>query len=331
MSNNMSVSSLISTLASAASSGKDGTESAAAIIEELCAIAPVAAAAIDEWHPVAGDIRPLATIGYPELVTEHLSGPGFLTDDVGYRRLVDDPSRHVLSWGDVSHYYESYSVLKVFRPAGFSGGATARLTTRGGRYTGNLHLSIASDGHMPTGVMEALQCIAPAIASAIDPCRSWRTVVELMNDGPLAALVMNHGVHPIPDLPLLPLAPESGILGLINRVTSGGVTAPGLWCQAGQWYRLRLCPVSGGCLIWGSPIDPPHNLTARELTVLTLLTQGLSNGLIARRLAISERTTAHHVEHLMIKLNVPSRAAAAARAVEEGLRVFTPPLPPAGA
>lgn len=317
---------LISALAAAASGGAGGREAAAAVIEELRAITPIAAAAIDEWHPVANAIRPLVTSGYSEAVTAHLSGPGFLVDDSGYQKLVNNPRRHALSWGDVVNYTESRSVLEVFKPAGFSGGATARLMTRDGRYTGNLHFSTANDSSLPNGVMEALHWAAPAIANAIDLSRSWRTLVEAMEEGDLAVLVVGQSVHQIPGLPLLPIVPEPETIRLIEQTASGGATTAWLWGERGQWYRLRVCAVRGGCLVWGRAIEVPHQLTGRELAVLTLLAQGLANTSIARRLGISERTTAHHIEHLMAKLEAPNRAAAAVRAVEEGLRVFAQPL-----
>jgi len=54
-------------------------------------------------------------------------------------------------------------------------------------------------------------------------------------------------------------------------------------------------------------------LTSREATVLALVSQGLTNYQIARRLGTSPRTVAKHLEHILAKLNAPSRAAAAAR------------------
>lgn len=56
-----------------------------------------------------------------------------------------------------------------------------------------------------------------------------------------------------------------------------------------------------------------RRLTPREATVLGLIAQGLTNCQIARRLEVSPRTIDKHVEHILMKLNVPSRAAAAAR------------------
>ena len=59
-------------------------------------------------------------------------------------------------------------------------------------------------------------------------------------------------------------------------------------------------------------------LTARESEVLTLIAAGLSNADIAQRLYISRRTAEHHAASILAKLDLHSRAEAAAYAVREG-------------
>jgi DNA-binding NarL/FixJ family response regulator len=53
--------------------------------------------------------------------------------------------------------------------------------------------------------------------------------------------------------------------------------------------------------------------------VLRLLAQGLSNKQIANRLAVSEYTAKRHVANILDKLDLPTRAAAAAHAVRHRL------------
>ena len=60
-------------------------------------------------------------------------------------------------------------------------------------------------------------------------------------------------------------------------------------------------------------------LTAREVDVLRLVADGLTNASVAARLVLSEHTVHRHVANAMTKLGVGTRAAAVARAAELGL------------
>jgi DNA-binding CsgD family transcriptional regulator len=54
----------------------------------------------------------------------------------------------------------------------------------------------------------------------------------------------------------------------------------------------------------------PHGLTRREAEVLALLSDGLRNSVIAKKLFVSSKTVDHHVSSILMKLGVPSRAEA---------------------
>ncbi len=61
------------------------------------------------------------------------------------------------------------------------------------------------------------------------------------------------------------------------------------------------------------------SLTERELEVLKLLAQGLSNQGIADTLVVSERTVGKHVGNILEKLHLANRTQAALYALREGL------------
>ncbi len=68
-----------------------------------------------------------------------------------------------------------------------------------------------------------------------------------------------------------------------------------------------------------SDLPPEATLTERELEVLTLIVQGLSNKQIASQLSISEVTVRFHVSSILDKLQVENRVQAAVYAVQKGL------------
>jgi DNA-binding CsgD family transcriptional regulator len=73
----------------------------------------------------------------------------------------------------------------------------------------------------------------------------------------------------------------------------------------------------------GGAEDPAFAaLSAREREVLVLLTEGLANADIARRLELREKTVRNHVSNVFDKLGVWSRAQAIVFARDRGFRAF---------
>jgi NarL family two-component system response regulator LiaR len=72
----------------------------------------------------------------------------------------------------------------------------------------------------------------------------------------------------------------------------------------------------------GQPTDLPPTedpLTEREVEVLRLVAQGLTNQQIGQKLVISERTAGTHISNILGKLHLANRTQAALYALREGL------------
>lgn len=69
---------------------------------------------------------------------------------------------------------------------------------------------------------------------------------------------------------------------------------------------------------------PENPLTQREVEVLKLVAEGLSNQSIADELVVSERTVGKHVGNILEKLHLENRTQAALYALREGLSTLEP-------
>lgn len=106
--------------------------------------------------------------------------------------------------------------------------------------------------------------------------------------------------------------PAGDLLEAIKHVFSGGLHFP-----AGMTDAL-LAPAPES-----SPGQPGGAaLTGRELEVLTMLAEGLSNKAIAAKLGISVRTAETHRENLSHKLNILTVAGLTKYAITHGLTVL---------
>jgi len=69
----------------------------------------------------------------------------------------------------------------------------------------------------------------------------------------------------------------------------------------------------------GKQVPIADELTPRELEVLTLIAEGLSNRKIAGRLVISEKTVKNHINNIFSKLHLQDRSQAMLYAIRKGL------------
>ncbi|HUV25731.1 MAG TPA: response regulator transcription factor [Anaerolineales bacterium] len=84
--------------------------------------------------------------------------------------------------------------------------------------------------------------------------------------------------------------------------------------------RGTLSPeVTQGLITSGRKPQVGQDLSPRELEVLALMVEGLTNPEIAERLSISRATASSHVSHILQKLDVSNRAEAIVLAVRNNL------------
>ncbi len=109
---------------------------------------------------------------------------------------------------------------------------------------------------------------------------------------------------------------EAGAVGFFTKNAEIDTLADAI--RAAHAGQTILAPEAAAALMNTKTRSPElgHDLSKRELEVLALLVEGLSNRQIAERLSISPSTVKHHVGACMSKLKADNRAQAAVLAIE---------------
>ena len=170
-------------------------------------------------------------------------------------------------------------------------------------------------------------------AEALNLTRQLRPAVVLMDllmpvmDGIAATAAIR---REMPDVEVIALTSVLEDRSVIEAVRAGAIgyllkdtEAPELRLaiKAAAAGQVQLSPKAAERLLHNvvTVPDPRPSLTQREVDVLRLLAQGLSNKEIAHRLHIGEQTVKTHVGRILSKLGVSSRTQAALYAVQIGL------------
>jgi DNA-binding NarL/FixJ family response regulator len=170
-------------------------------------------------------------------------------------------------------------------------------------------------------------------ASAVERAEALRPDVVLMDlrmpgmDGATAIRELARRGIPTPVLVLTTFDSDADVVPAIEAGATGYLLkdAPRAELvraiQAAHRGESVLAPSVASRLIsqLREPPPGPASLSERELQVLELIAQGLTNRGIAGRLFISEATVKTHLIHIYTKLDVDDRAAAVAVAYDRGL------------
>ena len=179
----------------------------------------------------------------------------------------------------------------------------------------DLQLSVAEGSAPALVVLSSNNIRLPAMLNALSP-QGWGVVLPDASSAQLQVAVMAaaQGLRVIPNM--YDLQPHNHVLRSSNhRLDERSLSErqqPG--DRKGRPYILGDFEIDNIDVVL-----PDEALTVREREVLELLSRGLPNKLIARRLQISEHTVKFHVSSIYAKLGASSRTDAVSRGVRRGL------------
>ncbi|MBV9593821.1 MAG: helix-turn-helix transcriptional regulator, partial [Actinobacteria bacterium] len=220
-------------------------------------------------------------------------------------------------------------------PAGFHEALAAALFTADGRQVGFLALLSESSGPPTPAVRRRLHELTPILARGIDPLRSLAASARVLHDAIAGVALCRDGTpRPLPGLADDRLLVEGSQVTALacTHLVDGEVFASFLWPRGAlaapnEHVRVTVLasPAESPAGLLGAVVLAPAadlcGLTPRELEVLGLVIEGLSNHQIARTLVVTARTVATHLEHILSKLDAPTRTLAAVRAERRGLYI----------
>jgi DNA-binding NarL/FixJ family response regulator len=180
-------------------------------------------------------------------------------------------------------------------------------------------LEVVGEATAPEGFVDELSSIDVIVVAderqleevgrIITGSRSIALVVLSDNDERLGSMLRAFSLRGWSIVPMN--APASQLEAAVVAAAEGLIALPSM---AGE---RALAQRSVAEAINLDSLDEP--LTGREREVLEMLSRGLSNKLIARRLSISEHTVKFHVSSIYTKLGASSRTDAVSRGVRRGL------------
>jgi DNA-binding NarL/FixJ family response regulator len=151
-------------------------------------------------------------------------------------------------------------------------------------------------------------------------------IVEVELEGPVNGLEVMRQLHEHfgADLPVIlvsenrtdPLDRTAGLMLGADDYLAKPLDSGELLARVRRSLRRVAPPKTNGN---GNGHDDKASLSPREREILTLLAEGRTQSQIASTLVISSKTVATHIQHILAKLGVHTRAQAVAAAFQRGL------------
>ncbi len=321
--------SAVARIGAAATSSTPVEDRAEEILDHLELVFPFDAGMVVSVNAKRDERRAVASRGYPQSFAHYLTSPEW-HQEVVVPFGVPSGGRPVRE-SDLPVDPESIPAIGTYgRDAGLFEGLLSALVTAAGEFVGFVILSWTLAETPPDMAVEVIGSVAPTLANILDPLSSPRALVAALGDGSAALAFQSDGkavtLRGTPPDELIADAERAREV-IAKRLGRNGTVASFLWpCAGGGWYACRAYRCHGGTdVLLVGELESAYGLTPRELEVLTCLVHGASNAEIAKRLWVTTRTARAHVEHILEKLEVTSRSAAAGRALSLGLIV--PSLP----
>ncbi|KUJ69411.1 hypothetical protein ACZ90_10955 [Streptomyces albus subsp. albus] len=300
-----------------------GDGGADAVLAALSEVIDYDHASLSRWDPLRRRHLTLAGSYAPEVtayIENRLHDDAMFTlirhsaDGTRWLRDVPGPLRRI-----------SPGFREVLEPQGIEDGVAQCLFAPDGRYVGVLNVSTTRVRGRRDPARSALPLLADCLAAVADPLCSHPAAAPGAASGEEVGAVVfpAEGAAPVPLHGQVPPELTDSGSPLAAAVRRAGAERPlpaTLLVPCGpRLLELRLTRQGTGTVVVCRPVARPGGLSPRELQVLAELTLGRTNGEIATRLYVTTRTVATHIEHILGKLGLPNRAAAAARAAAWGL------------
>ncbi len=215
------------------------------------------------------------------------------------------------------------TVLDYLRPAGFKEGITLLMKETDGSLCGVLNLSCCDPGEATEEAREVVNQAGPTLTNLVREVHLADRNESVYVIGTDGRLTLQQGGSKTDDSHHESLVRDQ--LDRLGTLQPSVTTIPSDGADSGA-YEMQVVALTSfdGVAVRGVVVirDAGETLLSpREIEVIRLVAAGLTNAQISEELGIARRTVASHVEHILTRMGVGTRTAAAVLAAQSGLLV----------